>query len=209
MPESSDTRFASRPSIFELFIAFSRLALFSFGGGVPAWIHRAFVERRCLLTDEEFAATFSLARIMPGTNVVNLAVLIGYRARGALGATVAGFGLLVGPILLSIVLVVLYEHFTESVLVSAALKGAGAGAAGLLIAMAANLTAGFFKRSKTEVGGRALLPFALVTAAVVFTLVGVVQISTVWVVLCFSPISITFFFLASRPSSARTRNGST
>src|SRR5436309_14352429 len=103
---------ASTPDIglVWLFLIFSRVALSSFGGGVPALMHREFVERQQTLSESAFAAAFALARIMPGANVVNLAVLIGYRARGALGATTAVLGLVTGPIVLSMALVMLYDR---------------------------------------------------------------------------------------------------
>src|ERR1700704_7079357 len=95
------TEGASSPTpqvgLIELFLLFPQLGLSSFGGGVSAWMHRAFVERRGWLGETEFAAAFALARIMPGVNVVNLAVLIGQRLRGASGAAAAALGLLVGP----------------------------------------------------------------------------------------------------------------
>src|SRR5689334_12613673 len=68
--------------LVELFLLFSQLGLSSFGGGVSAWIHRAFVERRGWLSEAEFSAALALGRIMPGANVVNLAILVGQRLRG-------------------------------------------------------------------------------------------------------------------------------
>lgn len=208
MSDDDDPRRGRRIPLPELFFAFSWLGLSSFGGGVPAWMHRAFVERRSLLTDEEFAANVALARIVPGTNVLNLAVLVGYRARGAAGALAAGFGLLVAPTLVSIALVVLYDRVTGSVLVTTPLKGAAAGAAGLLIAMAVSFATRVFKTSKTEVEGRCLMLFALVVAATIFALVGVVQMRTVWTILYFSPVGVAFFCVR-RFSSARRRHGRT
>jgi chromate transporter len=205
--DNDNSRRGRRVNLPELFFAFSWLGLSSFGGGVPAWIHRAFVERRRLLSEREFAARFTLARIMPGTNVVNLAVLVGYRARGAFGAAAAALGLLLGPTLVSIGLVMLYDRFAGSTLGTAVVKGAAAGAAGLLIAMAINAATPIVSKLKGRVEGLPSAPFALLTGAAVFVLVGIVQISTLWVVLCCSPISIAFFFLTSGSSSARTGNG--
>src|SRR3984893_2770583 len=84
-------------SVLRLFVLFSYIGLSSFGGAVPAWMHRAFVERRAWLDEREFSAALALARIVPGVNVVNLAVLLGNRLRGNRGATAAVTGLLLGP----------------------------------------------------------------------------------------------------------------
>jgi hypothetical protein len=94
-----------------------------------------------------------------------------------------------------------------SALGTAVVNGTAAGAAGLLIAMAFNAATPILSKLRRRAEGRTSAPFALLTAAAVFVLVGIVQIGTLWVVLCFSPISIAFCFLTSGSSSARTGNG--
>ena len=68
----------------ELFIAFSQLALSGFGGVLP-WAHRALVERRGWLTQREFVETLALGQLLPGPNIGNMAVMIGYRFAGYAG----------------------------------------------------------------------------------------------------------------------------
>ena len=193
-------------TVRELFFAFSRIALLSFGGSVPVWMHRAFVRRRHLLTESEFAAAFTLARIMPGTNVVNLAVLLGHRAAGARGAAAACLGLLLGPTVLSIMLVVVYHHFAETVFVALALKGAAFAAAGLLIAMGVESGARLLnKRDGKPAPGAAALAIGIAMA--VFLLVGIFEQPTVATVLILSPVSIALSHATSRSSRASTRDG--
>jgi chromate transporter len=196
----------SRISILALFLACARVALSSFGGGVPALMHREFVERQQTLSESGFAAAFALARIMPGANVVNLAVLIGYRARGALGATTAALGLLVGPTVLSIVLVILYDSAVGIASLAVALNGAAAGAAGLLIAMALQSTMRLMKKSRSDKRAPAAIPLALSIAAGVFALVGIFGVRTVWVVLCFVPISVAVSYATAMSSAKEARN---
>src|ERR1700747_1318735 len=99
----------ARTSLLEVFLLFSQLGLSSFGGAVSAWVHRALVERRRLIREAEFAGALGLARIIPGANVVNLAVMLGHRLRGAAGAFAAGLGLILGPSLVAIALTMLYR----------------------------------------------------------------------------------------------------
>src|SRR3954467_14217148 len=135
----AETEDASPPApqvgVIELFVLFSQLGLSSFGGGVSAWMHRAFVERRGWLEEAEFSAVLALARIMPGVNVINLAVLIGQRLRGSPGAAAAALGLLVGPSMAAIGLTVAYDALAGSAVLHAAMEGAAAAATVLLIAM--------------------------------------------------------------------------
>jgi chromate transporter len=205
MSQQMDDVSAKRVSFPGLFLAFSQVALSSFGGGVPAFMHRTFVAGRPLLSDKEFAAAVALARIMPGANAVNLALLIGYRARGALGAITAALGLLVGPTVLSIGLVVLYERFVGFSAVAGALNGAAAGAAGLLIAMALQSITRLCKRSQRH-ERRAAIPLGLLSAMAVFALVGLLEVRTVWAVLCFMPISVAFAYSAARASPEKGPN---
>jgi chromate transporter len=206
MSQQRDRAPPARISSLELFIAFSRVALSSFGGGVPPLLHREFVERRETLSNREFAAAFAVARIMPGTNVVNLAVLIGSRARGAIGACAAVLGLLIGPIILSVGLVVLYGRFGEIHFIALALKGAAAGAAGLLMGMAVQLATQLLKRLRRETHTQAAIPLAVVTAAGVFAVVAIFEARTVWAVLCFVPTSVAVFYATARPSAEETQD---
>lgn len=88
----AEVRTAQGVRLIELFLLFSQLGLSSFGGGVSAWVHKAFVQRRGWLGENEFSAALSLGRIIPGANVVNLAILVGLRMRGVPGATAAAMG---------------------------------------------------------------------------------------------------------------------
>jgi chromate transporter len=193
--------------VLQLFFAFSRIALLSFGGGVPVWIHRAFVQRRHVLTESEFAAAFTLARIMPGANVVNLAVLVGHRAGGARGAAAACLGLLLGPTVLSIMLVVVYQRVAETAFVALALKGAAFAAAGLLIAMGVESGTRLLNKRHDGKPASGAAALAICVALAVFVLVGIFEQPTVATVLVLSPVSIALSHATSRSSRASTRDG--
>jgi chromate transporter len=200
--------------LVELFLLFSQLGLSSFGGGVSAWMHRAFVERRGWLGETEFSAALALARIMPGVNVVNLAVLIGQRLRGASGAAAAALGLLVGPSLAAIGLTVAYDALAGSAVLHAAIEGAAAAAAGLLIAMGLSSAAhgaGAAMRGEHRPEAAAAGPSwfaprwrnlgAIAVLLTVFVLIGLMRLPTVGIVLCMAPVSIALAYLAMRSDS--------
>jgi chromate transporter len=196
--------------LIELFLLFSQLGLSSFGGGVSAWMHRAFVARRGWLGETEFSAALALARIMPGVNVVNLAVLIGQRLRGAPGATAAALGLLVGPSLAAIGLTVAYDALAGSAVLHAAIEGAAAAAAGLLIAMGLSSAAhgagatrqnnrsGAAAARRSRFAPRWRNLGAIAVLLIVFVLIGLMRLPTVPVVLCVAPLSIALAVLAMR-----------
>jgi chromate transporter len=180
---------APRRELIALFLLFSQLGLMSFGGGVAAWMHRTFVAQRGWLSETEFSAALALARIVPGVNVINLAVLIGQRRHGRAGAALAALGLILGPGLAAIALAALYQQLAGTPILHGALAGAAAAAAGLLIAMGLVSAADTFRGDGDD---RLPIRRAGATAIMiaVFVLIGLLHLPTVPVVLGLAPISI-------------------
>jgi chromate transporter len=118
--------------------AFSRLAMQGFGGVLPV-AQRELVERRQWLTKEQFVEALSIGQVLPGPNIVNMALMIGDRFFGLRGAFAALIGLIALPLLLVLTLAALYLQFASEPLVAGALRGMGAVAAGLILAMALKL----------------------------------------------------------------------
>ena len=125
-------------SAVEMMWAFNRLSLQGFGG-VIAIAQRELVERLRWLTREQFVELLSLAQVLPGPNVVNLALMIGDRFFGTRGAIAALVGMLLVPSLLVLVLTAMYAQFATHPVVSSALRSMGAVAAGLVTATALKL----------------------------------------------------------------------
>lgn len=117
----------------DLFISFTLLALQGFGGVLPV-VQREMVDRKRWLTQEEFLEDWSVAQIMPGPNVVNLALMIGGRHFGFSGALAALAGLLALPLVLVLALAVLHDRFAGNPAVVGALRGLAAVSAGLIAA---------------------------------------------------------------------------
>ncbi|MCF3971853.1 chromate transporter, partial [Pseudomonas aeruginosa] len=91
----------------DLFVSFTVLALQGFGGVLPV-VQRELVERKRWLTHEEFIEDWAVAQIMPGPNVVNLALTLGARWFGLRGALAAISGLLAMPLVLVLLLAVVH-----------------------------------------------------------------------------------------------------
>ena len=120
-------------SRFALFLTFSRITLSSFGGAL-FWARRGLVERQRWLTEREFVELLSLGQLLPGPNVLNLTVMVGYRFAGWSGAAVSVAGYLGWPILVVIGMGVFYQHYGTVPQVQHALAGMSKVAAGLLLA---------------------------------------------------------------------------
>ena len=120
-------------SCTDLFLSMTLLALQGFGG-VLAVVQRELVERKRWMTREEFVEDWAVAQIMPGPNVVNLALMIGGRYFGLRGALAALAGMLAAPLVVVLALALLYSHFAGNPQLANALRGMGAVAAGLITA---------------------------------------------------------------------------
>jgi len=130
----------TRPSITELFVRFTQVGASGFGGVMP-WARRMLVEERRWLSAEEFSEMLSLCQVLPGPNIVNMAVCVGTRFHGARGALAAFFGLLAAPFAIILVLGALFTHYGEVPAISAAFRGISAAAAGLIVAMGLKMAA--------------------------------------------------------------------
>src|SRR5947207_12328163 len=71
-----------------LFGEFLRASLSGLGGG-PVWVRHAVVERRHWISDAEFVDILSLCQFLPGPNIIGIAVCVGEKLRGGLGALAA------------------------------------------------------------------------------------------------------------------------
>jgi chromate transporter len=133
------------PSAREIFLTFARIGASGFGG-VNFWIRRVIIQEKRWITDEEYLEGLALGQILPGPNVYNLSVMIGYRFAGVRGAFAAIAGLLGAPLAVLIVLGLLYQRYSAVPLLERALTGMTAVAAGLLLANAVGIAAALPRR---------------------------------------------------------------
>ena len=149
-------------SAAELFFAFNRLALQGFGGVLPV-AQRELVERRRWMTQAEFVELLSLGQILPGPNIVNMALMYGDRHFGWRGALAALAGLLLAPLTIVLALTLLAQQAGGSPAVTGALRGMGVVAAALILSTAWKVT-GTLKSNRMGPACCALLVLATVLA---------------------------------------------
>lgn len=123
------------PSSAQLFWVFARIGLTSFGGGLSGWLLREFVQNRKWMTQEEFLNGLSISQALPGVNVKNMAVWIGYRLLGWRGAFAGFFGIIVPPAIVIVLLGSAFSSLSRYPLTHVALMGAAAAAVGLSLSM--------------------------------------------------------------------------
>jgi chromate transporter len=167
----------------ELFRVFNALALRGFGGVLP-FAQRALVEERRWLSAEEFAESLSLAQVLPGPNICNLALMIGDRFFGLRGGFAALAGMMTAPRVLVLVVASLYLEFAHEPVVSRVLTGMSAVSAGLVLAMALKLSRSLHGRGATAwvLGGLAFAMVGLLRWPLLPVLagLGVISVGLAW-----------------------------
>lgn len=128
------------PTTSQLFTGFLLLGLMGFGGVLPL-SRRVLVEERRWLTSEEYLELLSLCQFLPGGNITNLAVTVGYRFRGLTGALASILGVIAVPIVVLIGLGIIYDRFQNDLVVRHMFLGLAAAASGLLISLAVKIVA--------------------------------------------------------------------
>lgn len=166
----------------DLFRVFNALALQGFGGVLPV-AQRVLVEQQRWLSREQFVETLSLGQVLPGPNIVNMALMIGDRFFGLRGAAAALGGLLAAPLLIVLTLAALYGQLSGVPAVAGALRGMGAVSAGLIVATA-------FKVMPTLRRNPLGLPLAAGFVALTALAVGWWRVPLVWVVLGLGAVSM-------------------
>jgi chromate transporter len=179
-PQDQDT--PGPRSLSDLFFTFNRMALQGFGG-VLAVAQRELVERTRWMTRDQFVETLSVSQVLPGPNVVNLALIVGDRHFGLRGAFVALAGMLAVPLVIVLVLTALYAQFASHPMVAGALRGMGAVAAGLVLSTGLKLASTL----RTNPMGPAL---GGVLAALMFVAVALLHWPLVWLLLGLGSVAI-------------------
>lgn len=175
----------------DLFFSFNRLALQGFGG-VLAVAQVELVERKRWLNREQFLELLSISQVLPGPNIVNLALSFGDRHFGWRGALAALGGLIVVPLAIVMALTLVYARFSEWPAVAGALRGMGAVAAGLVAATALKLATGL-RRNRLGAAGCAAV------AAIAFALLVGWRVPLVWVILGLGSVACLWAWTRSAP----------
>ena len=165
----------------DLFFSFNWLALQGFGG-VLAVVQRELVEKKKWLTLEEFVEDWSVAQILPGPNVINLALMIGGKHFGWRGALSALAGLLLVPTILVLIIASAITGVADSEAMQGALRGMGAVSAGLIMATGIKMLPAL----KTNPMG---LVACIALAIITFFAIAIWRLPLSWVLLTLGPLA--------------------
>lgn len=161
-------------SLIQLFWSFFKIGTFTLGGGyamIPL-MEKELVDKHRWLSREEFLDAITLAQTMPGIFAANMAVHIGWRQRGTLGAVVSVLGNILMPILIILALAMGLHYLQGNAVVEAVFKG-------VRPVVVALIAAPVFRMAKTAKISRYNFWIPVVAALLIWLL----GVSPIWVIL--------------------------
>jgi chromate transporter len=130
---------APRVSVATIFLEFLTIGAISFGGVVP-YLRGRLVTKRQWLEDKDFVELLSISQSLPGLNATNMAILVGQRLAGGLGALAALLAICLPGGILMFVVGIVYRAHGDHAITTAALKGVAAASVGLILSTVAQLS---------------------------------------------------------------------
>ena len=162
---------------FRLFLAFSKIGLFGFGGGA-AMLPVIYEAARQLgtMSKAEFSNLVGISQMTPGPIAVNAATYVGYMSAGLGGALTATFAVALPSFILVTLASYFMLKFKESRVINGALAGVRPMTAGLVLSAVL-----FMGQQAVAVPdqGAAILALAICTAS--FALIGVKKVNPILV----------------------------
>ena len=158
----------------QLFRAFFRVGLLTFGGGYAMLpiLRREVVENRPWCTDEELADYYAVGQCTPGIIDVNTATFVGNKLAGIPGALLATYSLTLPSFVIILLIAAVLQNFADYAVVKNAF-------AGIRVAVVALVLNAVLKLLKTSVVDK----LTLFIFAAVFLLASVLSVSPVVFVL--------------------------
>lgn len=111
--------------ILDLFLAFFKIGLFSFGGGYAMlpFMQEQTIEVHGWLTTSEFLDILGIAQVTPGPISINTATFVGYRLSGILGALTSTLAVVLPSFIIVLTISFFFHKFKKSKTVENVFKG--------------------------------------------------------------------------------------
>ena len=178
-------------SLWELFLTFAKIGMFTFGGGYAmiSVIENTCVERKKWITHEELMDMTVIAESTPGPIAINSATYIGYKQAGILGSVVATLGMTLPSFCIIYAISLFFDAFLSVTVVACAFRGIQI--AVLYLILSAGLR--MLKKMKKTPFSRAVLLLTLI-GMVTLTLLSV-KLSTVVYILASGAAGVTLWLI--------------
>ena len=111
--------------LFDLFLTFAKIGLFTFGGGYAmiSLIENSCVEKKGWITHDEMMNVTVIAESTPGPIAINCATFVGYKQKGLIGAIAATIGMVLPSFCIIFLISMFLDNFLEIAWIAHAFMG--------------------------------------------------------------------------------------
>ena len=109
----------------ELFMAFARVGVLTFGGGYAMLpiLQREVAEKKNWVTEEELMDYYAIGQCTPGVIAVNTATFVGQKRKGIPGGVIATLGVVFPSLIIISVIAAFISNFSDMAVVQNAFAG--------------------------------------------------------------------------------------
>jgi chromate transporter len=181
--------------IWKIFVLYSRVALFSWGGGPASlalmqretteamWLPPGAAEAVPWATQLEFSDAVAVGNALPGPIAPQVSAYVGYKLAGVPGAVAAAAGTVLPTTLLMLIMVVYFFKIKDSLLVQSMLKAVRPVVVGLLLWTAYDMAYSVFGAKQGWGGALSLGWDKILFVVVTFGLLTMTRINPAFVIL--------------------------
>lgn len=178
----------------ELFLTFSKIGLFTFGGGYAmiSIIEDICVSKKKWITHDEMMDITVIAESTPGPIALNCATYVGYKQQGIPGSILATLGLVMPSFVVIYLISSVLDNFLEITLIANAFRGIKIGVGVLILRVAVTMLRKMPKKP---------LPRVIAAAAFAAMLLGnflALNISSITLMLLAGAVSLAIFTVKKR-----------
>lgn len=121
--------------LFELFFAFNRVGVLTFGGGYAMlpMLQRECVEKKGWVTENELMDYYSVGQCTPGAIAVSTATFVGNKVHGVLGGIAASLGVVFPSLIIIMIIAAVLQAFAHYPAVQNAFAGIRVGVCVLIL----------------------------------------------------------------------------
>lgn len=176
-------------ALFELFLTFFKIGLFTFGGGYAmiSQIKENVVEKHKWLTDDELVQIIAIAEATPGPIAINMATYVGFKRKGFWGSAFATLGVVLPSFIIIFIISMFAEAFKQNEYVKYAFSGIKAAVAFLILKTGINMV----KKMKKKL--YPVIAFSVVLCLMILFELFAVSFSAIYLILIGGAMGIVLY----------------
>lgn len=181
-------------TLFELFIIFFKIGLFTFGGGYAmiAQIKEIVVDKKKWISEDELLEIITIAESTPGPIAINLATYIGYKRNKIIGSIFSTLGIIFPSFIIIFIISLFLDQFMANKYVQYCFVGINSCVAFLIIKTALSMI------KKIDKSFISLFTFIIVFSIIILFNILSIKFSSIYFILIGGFVGIIYYYIVNR-----------